>query len=294
MPMLIEVAIATKSRNDKMKALEAFAELAPPGQKFSVKMLDEPKNGFLLIGETETELQSLIERTKHELDFPMQVGSPQAAFRETITRTITIRHTHKRQTGGSGEFAEVTILFEPLARGSDFVFAGEAGMLPVEFVQSVADAISQQKERGLLAGIPVTDFKATLVDGKYHEVDSSPRIFDMAARSAFAELRDRGGVKILEPVMKVETVTPDEFLGGVIGDFNARRGMVQGINNKEDAQAVIAFVPLANMFGYGKTLEAMSQGRASFSMSFSSYEFAPDPRGDDNDPRFPPAIGMRA
>ncbi|HEY8950375.1 MAG TPA: hypothetical protein VIM56_15930 [Rhizomicrobium sp.] len=292
--MLIEVAISTKSQSDKVKALEAFAELAPLGQKFSVKMLEESINGFLLIGETEAELQSLVDRARREFDFPIEAGSPQAAFRETITRAVTVRHTHKRQTGGTGEFAEVTILFEPLTRGTGFVFASEAEMLSIEFAQSVAEAISLQKEKGLIAGFPVTDFKATLVEGKYHEVDSSLRTFDIAARLAFAELRNRGGVKILEPIMKVETAAPDEFLGGVIGDFNARRGTVEATESSDNAEIVVAMVPLANLFGYGKTLEALSQGRASFSMIFSHYEFANNPRGDDDDPRFPPAIGMRA
>jgi elongation factor G len=205
------------------------------------------------------------------------------AYRETLSKPVTIKYTHKKQTGGSGQFAEVTIEFEPLPPGSGFVFENDVvgGSIPKEFIPSVEKGLKAQKESGLLAGFPVIDFSARLTDGKYHEVDSNALTFDIAARAAFRELASRGAVKLLEPIMKVEVVTPEDFLGGVIGDLNSRRGQVQGTDSRGNAQVVTAMVPLANMFGYINTLRSMSQGRAQYSMQFDHYEQVPQAIADE-------------
>jgi len=190
---------------------------------------------------------------------------------------VSVKYTHKKQTGGSGQFAEVSIDFAPLEPGSGFVFVNDVvgGSIPKEFIPAVEKGLKAQKESGLLAGFPVIDFQATLTDGKYHEVDSNALTFDIAARAAFRELAAKGAVKLLEPIMKVEVVTPEEFLGGVIGDLNSRRGQVQGQDTRGNAQVVGAMVPLANMFGYINTLRSMSQGRAQYSMEFDHYAQVP-------------------
>ncbi|MGH6873240.1 MAG: elongation factor G, partial [Rhizomicrobium sp.] len=222
------------------------------------------------------------------------VGAPQVAYRETLSRPVSVKYTHKKQTGGSGQFAEVSIDFEPLPPGSGFVFENDVvgGSIPKEFIPAVEKGLKNQKESGLLAGFPVIDFKATLTDGKYHEVDSNALTFDIAARAAFRELASKGAVKLLEPIMKVEVVTPEDFLGGVIGDLNSRRGQVQGTDTRGNAQVVTAMVPLANMFGYRDTLAALTGGGAAYAMQFSHFQRVSRP--EDDHPRFPPAVGMRA
>jgi len=199
------------------------------------------------------------------------------AYRETISRKATIDYTHKKQTGGSGQFARVKIEFEPLEAGAGFVFenAVVGGAVPREFVPGVEKGLKAQKESGLLAGFPLIDFKATLVDGAFHDVDSNVLTFEIASRAALRELAQKGGPKLLEPIMKVEVVTPDDYLGSVIGDLNSRRGQVQGTDQRGNAQVISAMVPLANMFGYINTLRSMSQGRAQYSMVFDHYEQVP-------------------
>jgi elongation factor G len=292
--MLIEVAIEPKRSEDTKRLLETLAEVAPGGARFGVKT-DSESGQTILLGDSEEELDALIGRAKELGKIEFYVGAPQVAYRETITQRAAIRYTHKKQIGGAGEFAEVTIVFEPLEPASGFVFQNDVtdGSIPKEFVPSVEKGLRFQMEGGLRAGFPLTDFKATLTDGKYHEVDSSPRAFDIAARAAFRELSATGGVKLLEPVMKVEVVTPDEFTGSVIGDFLRRRGTVQGQDTRGNASIITATVPLANMFGFRNALHALSQDRASYKMEFSHYGRAPNP-DDDDDPRFPPAMAMRA
>jgi elongation factor G len=291
--MLIEVAIVAKSAADQMKILEAMAELAPAGQRFGVRHDDE-SGQTILIGDSEEQLDSLIGKTISAYGLPFDVGAPQVAYRETLSRPVSIKYTHKKQAGGSGQFAEVSIDFEPLEPGSGFVFENHVadGAIPEEFISSIEKGLRAQKENGLLAGFPVIDFVAKLTDGKYHEVDSNALAFDIAARLAFRQLAFEGAVKLLEPMMKVEVVTPEDFLGPVIGDVNSRRGRVQSTDGRGNAQVITAMVPLANMFGYINTLRSMSQGRASYSMQFDHYEQVPLPH--DDDPNFRPAMGMRA
>ncbi|MEY4708739.1 MAG: elongation factor [Pseudomonadota bacterium] len=279
---VIEVAIEPKTKADQEKMGMALVRLAQEDPSFRVST-DQESGQTILKGMGELHLEIKVDILRRTYKVDANVGAPQVAYRETLSKPLSIKYTHKKQTGGSGQFAEVTIEFEPLEPGSGFVFENEVvgGAVPKEFIPAVEKGLKTQKESGLLAGFPVIDFKATLVDGKYHEVDSNALTFDIAARAAFRELASKGAVKLLEPVMKVEVVTPEDFLGGVIGDLNSRRGQVQGTDSRGNAQVVTAMVPLANMFGYINTLRSMSQGRAQYSMQFDHYEQVPQAIADE-------------
>ena len=279
---VIEVAIEPKTKADQEKMGMALVRLAQEDPSFRVST-DQESGQTILKGMGELHLEIKVDILKRTYKVEANVGAPQVAYRETLSKPLSIKYTHKKQTGGSGQFAEVTIEFEPLEPGSGFVFENEVvgGSVPKEFIPAVEKGLKVQKESGLLAGFPVIDFKATLVDGKYHEVDSNALTFDIAARAAFRELASKGAVKLLEPIMKVEVVTPEDFLGGVIGDLNSRRGQVQGTDSRGNAQVVTAMVPLANMFGYINTLRSMSQGRAQYSMQFDHYEQVPQAIADE-------------
>jgi len=279
---VIEVAIEPKTKADQEKMGMALVRLAQEDPSFRVST-DQESGQTILKGMGELHLEIKVDILKRTYKVDANVGAPQVAYRETLSKPATIKYTHKKQTGGSGQFAEVTIEFEPLPPGSGFVFENEVvgGSVPKEFIPAVEKGLKAQKESGLLAGFPVIDFQARLVDGKYHEVDSNALTFDIAARAAFRELAGKGAVKLLEPIMKVEVVTPEDFLGGVIGDLNSRRGQVQGTDSRGNAQVVTAMVPLANMFGYINTLRSMSQGRAQYSMQFDHYEQVPQAIADE-------------
>src|SRR5215469_2943794 len=238
---------------------------------------DQESGQTILKGMGELHLEIKVDILKRTYKVDANVGAPQVAYRETLSRPTTIQYTHKKQTGGSGQFAEVKFEFEPLPPGSGFVFENDVvgGAIPREFIPSVEKGLKAQKENGLMAGFPVIDFQARLVDGKYHEVDSNALTFDIAARAAFRELSPKGVVKLLEPIMKVEVVTPEDFTGGVIGDLLGRRGHVHGTDTRGNAQVITAMVPLANMFGYINTLRSMTQGRAQYTMQFDHYEQVP-------------------
>jgi len=199
------------------------------------------------------------------------------AYRETITKTVEHDYTHKKQTGGAGQFARVKIRFEPLEPGQGFVFenAVVGGAVPKEYVPGVQKGLEAARETGVIAGFPVIDFKATLIDGAYHDVDSNVLTFDIAARACFREAIAKAGPKLLEPVMRVEVVTPEEYMGDIIGDLNSRRGQINGMDTRGNARVITAMVPLANMFGYVNNLRSMSQGRAQYTMHFDHYEQVP-------------------
>ncbi|HKD47113.1 MAG TPA: elongation factor G [Rhizomicrobium sp.] len=279
---VIEVAIEPKTKGDQEKMGMALIRLAQEDPSFRVTT-DQESGQTILKGMGELHLEIKVDILKRTYKVEANVGAPQVAYRETLTKPVTIDYTHKKQTGGSGQFARVKIEYEPLAPGEGFVFENDivGGSVPKEFIPSVEKGLKAQKESGLLAGFPVIDFKARLVDGAYHEVDSNALTFDIAARASFRELASRGAVKLLEPIMKVEVVTPEDFLGGVIGDLNSRRGQVQGTDSRGNAQVVTAMVPLANMFGYINTLRSMSQGRAQYSMQFDHYEQVPQAIADE-------------
>jgi elongation factor G len=227
------------------------------------------------MGELHLDIKVDILRRTYKVE--ANVGQPQVAYREKLGKAVTIDYTHKKQTGGSGQFARVKIDFEPGAPGSGFVFENKivGGVVPKEYIPGVEKGLEMSKENGLLASFPVIDVVARLVDGAYHEVDSNVLTFQIAAQAAFRELKEKGDPRLLEPIMKVEVVSPEEYVGSVIGDLNSRRGMIQGQDMRGNATVINAMVPLANMFGYVNTLRSFSQGRAQFTMQFSHYEEVP-------------------
>ena len=280
---VIEVAIEPKTKADQEKMGMALVRLAQEDPSFRVST-DQESGQTILKGMGELHLEIKVDILKRTYKVEATVGAPQVAYRETLTKPVTVKYTHKKQTGGSGQFAEVTIDFKPLPPGSGFVFENEVvgGSVPKEFIPSVEKGLKAQKETGLAYGFPVIDFQASLMDGKYHEVDSNALTFDIAARAAFRELAQRGGVvKLLEPIMKVEVVTPEDFTGGVIGDLLGRRGQIQGQDTRGNAAVISAMVPLANMFGYINHRRSQTQGRAQYSMEFDHYEQVPQAIADE-------------
>ncbi len=279
---VISVAIEPKTKGDQEKMGVALARLAQEDPSFRVSV-DEDSGPTLLKGLGALHLDIKVDLLRRPSKVGTKIGAPQVAYRETLTKSVEIDYTHKKQTGGSGQFARVKIVFEPLAAGSGFIFENDivGGSVPKEYVPGVEKGLNASRENGVLAGFPLIDFKATLIDGAYHEVDSNVLTFEIASRAAFRELKERKAVKLLEPMMKVEVVTPEDFMGGVIGDLNSRRGQVQGTDQRGNAQVITAMVPLANMFGYVNTLRSMSQGRASYSMQFDHYEDVPRAIADE-------------
>ncbi len=273
---VIEVAIEPKSKADQEKLGVALAKLAAEDPSFRVST--DPESGQTILkgmGELHLDIKVDILRRTYKVD--ASVGAPQVAYREKLGKPATIDYTHNKQTGGSGQFARVKIEFAPGEPGSGFVFENKVvgGAVPKEFVPGVEKGLTNQKENGLLAGFPTIDFSARLIDGDFHDVDSNVLTFEIAARAAFRELKEQGDPRLLEPIMKVECVSPEEYVGSVIGDLNSRRGMIQGQDMRGNATVINAMVPLANMFGYVNTLRSFSQGRASFTMQFSHYEEVP-------------------
>jgi elongation factor G len=279
---VIEIAVEPKSKADQEKLGVALAKLASEDPSFTVST-DHESGQTILKGMGELHLDIKIDILKRTYKVEANIGAPQVAYRESISRKAEIDYTHKKQTGGTGQFARVILTFEPGEPGSGFVFENAivGGAVPKEYIPGVEKGLESAKENGLLAGFPLIDFKATLTDGKYHDVDSSVLAFEIASRAAFKELREKAGPKLLEPIMAVEVVTPEEYLGSVIGDLNGRRGMIQGQDMRGNATVVNAFVPLANMFGYVNTLRGMSQGRAAFTMQYDHYEAVPQHVADE-------------
>jgi elongation factor G len=220
---------------------------------------------------------------KREFKVEANVGAPQVAYRETITRGAEIDYTHKKQTGGSGQFARVKLVFEPLEPGEGFVFENKVtgGSVPKEYVPGVQKGLNSARDTGVLAGFPLIDFKATLVDGASHDVDSSVLAFEIATRAAYRDGIPRAAPVLLEPMMRVEVVTPEDYMGDIIGDLNSRRGHITGMDARGNAQVINAMVPLANMFGYVNNLRSMSQGRAQYTMHFDHYEKVPQAVADE-------------
>ncbi|MFZ4164672.1 elongation factor G [Brevundimonas sp. NPDC058933] len=279
---VIEISVEPKTKADQEKLGVALAKLASEDPSFTVST-DHESGQTILKGMGELHLDIKIDILKRTYKVEATIGAPQVAYRESLGRKVDIDYTHKKQTGGTGQFARVMITFEPGEPGSGFVFENSivGGAVPKEYIPGVEKGLESIKDNGLLAGFPLIDFKATLTDGKYHDVDSSVLAFEIAARAAFRELKEKGAPKLLEPIMAVEVVTPEEYLGSVIGDLNGRRGMIQGQDMRGNATVVNAFVPLANMFGYVNTLRGMSQGRAQFTMQYDHYEPVPQHVADE-------------
>jgi elongation factor G len=273
---VIEIAIEPKSKADQEKLGTALAKLVAEDPSFRVHT--DPESGQTIIrGMGELHLDIKVDILKRTYKVEANIGAPQVAYRERITRPVTIDYQHKKQTGGTGQFAQVKIVAEPLPPGSGFVFENEivGGAVPKEYIPGVEKGLESVLGSGVLASFPVVDLKVTLIDGRYHDVDSSALAFEIAARGALREALQKGGSVLLEPIMKVEVVTPEDYTGSVIGDLNSRRGQIQGQDTRGNANVITAMVPLANMFSYVNNLRSMSQGRATFTMQFDHYEQVP-------------------
>ncbi len=279
---VIEIAVEPKTKGDQEKMGAALARLATEDPSFRVAV-DQESGQTIIKGMGELHLEIIVDRMKREFKVDANIGPPQVAYRETISRKYDEDYTHKKQTGGAGQYARIKITFEPLPPGSGFEFEDDVrgGNVPREFIPAVEKGIRAAKESGVLVGYPVIDFKATLYDGDSHDVDSSSLAFEIAARAAFREGMPKAGPKLLEPMMRVEVVTPDEYTGGVMGDLQSRRGQVTGMDSRGNAKVIQAMVPLANMFGYVNTLRSMSQGRAQYTMHFDHYEQVPPTVADE-------------
>ncbi|MGH6973606.1 MAG: elongation factor G [Stellaceae bacterium] len=279
---VIEIKVEPKTKGDQEKMGQALARLATEDPSFRVAV-DKESGETVIKGMGELHLEIIVDRMKREFKVEANVGAPQVAYRETITRPSEVDYTHKKQSGGSGQFARVKIRFEPMPAGSGFEFENDVvgGSVPKEYIPGVEKGLKGSLENGVLAGFPVIDFKATLYDGAYHDVDSSALAFEIAARAAFKEGIMKAAPKLLEPVMRVEVVTPRDYMGDVIGDLNSRRGRITGQDQRGNAEVINAMVPLANMFGYVSTLRSMSQGRAQYTMHFDHYEQVPQAVADE-------------
>ncbi|RUW21159.1 MULTISPECIES: elongation factor G [unclassified Mesorhizobium] len=273
---VIQIAIEPKTKNDQEKMGLALHRLAAEDPSFRVKT-DEESGQTIIAGMGELHLDIIVDRMRREFKVEANVGAPQVAYRETITRTHEQDYTHKKQTGGTGQFARVKIVFEPNTESEEFVFESKivGGAVPKEYIPGVEKGIQSVMGSGPFAGFPMIGVKATLIDGAFHDVDSSVLAFEIASRACFKEAAPRLGVQLLEPIMKVEVVTPEDYVGGVIGDLNGRRGQIQGQEARGVAVVINAMVPLANMFKYVDNLRSMSQGRAQYTMQFDHYEPVP-------------------
>jgi elongation factor G len=225
----------------------------------------------------ELHLENIVDRLRREFKVDANVGRPQVSYKEAITKTVEQDERYVRQSGGRGQYGHVKVIFEPGVPGTGFVFENKivGGNVPKEYVPAIQQGIKESMANGVLAGYPVVDLKATLIDGSYHEVDSSEMAFKVAASLAFRNAARKAGAVLLEPIMNVEVVVPQDYLGDVMGDLNSRRGQIRGINPRPDAQVVEADVPLSEMFGYATSLRSMTQGRAIYTMEFKEYQQAP-------------------
>ncbi|HQX27967.1 MAG TPA: elongation factor G [Alphaproteobacteria bacterium] len=273
---VIEIAVEPKTKADQEKMGIALQRLASEDPSFRVSV-DHESGQTIMKGMGELHLDILVDRMKREFKVEANIGAPQVAYRETITKKAELTYTHKKQTGGSGQFAKMTVVFEPNEPGKGYEFINDivGGAIPKEYIPGVEKGLNIAKETGIIAGFPVVDFKVSLIDGSYHDVDSSALAFEIAAKAAFKECVAKAGPQLLEPMMKVEVVTPEEYMGDVIGDLNSRRGQINNMEDRGNAKVVTALVPLASMFGYINTLRSMSQGRAQYTMQFDHYAAVP-------------------
>lgn len=279
---VIEVAVEPKTKADQEKMSMALSRLAAEDPSFRVTS-DNESGQTVIKGMGELHLEVLVDRMKREFKVDASVGAPQVAYRETISKETEVDYIHKKQTGGAGQFARVKIIFEPLEPGAGYDFESKifGGSIPKEYIPGVEKGLRAAQASGVLAGYPLIDFKATLVDGAYHDVDSSVLAFEIAAKAAFREAIPKADPRMLEPIMTVEVVTPEDYMGDIIGDLNSRRGQVGSMDQRGNARVVTAMVPLASMFGYVNTLRSMSQGRAQYTMQFDHYAKVPQQVADE-------------
>jgi len=273
---VIEVAVEPKTKADQEKMGTALHRLAQEDPSFRVS-IDHESGQTIIKGMGELHLEIIVDRMKREFKVEANVGAPQVAYRETLKKAVEVDYTHKKQSGGSGQFGRVKVVVSPGELGSGITFIDEikGGVIPKEYIPAIEKGMREVAASGTLIGFPLIDFEIRLVDGAYHDVDSSALAFEIAGRGAMREVAQKAGIKILEPIMKVEVVTPEDFMGDVIGDLNSRRGQIQGTDSRGNAQVVTAMVPLANMFGYVNQLRGFTQGRAQYSMVFSHYDEVP-------------------
>ena len=279
---VIEIAVEPKTKGDQEKMSAGLARLAAEDPSFRVET-DLESGQTIMKGMGELHLDILVDRLRREFKVEANIGAPQVAYRETITREAEIDYTHKKQSGGTGQFGRVKMILTPTEPGEGYSFESRivGGAIPKEYIPGVEKGIKSVMDSGPLAGFPVIDFKVALIDGAFHDVDSSVLAFEIAARMGMREGMKKAGAKLLEPIMKVEVITPEDYTGGIIGDLTSRRGKVQGQDTRGNAIAIDAFVPLANMFGYINTLRSMSSGRAQFTMQFDHYEAVPQNVSDE-------------
>jgi elongation factor G len=279
---VIELALKPEKQDDLVKVSKALNRFMKEDPTFRV-FVDPESNETIIKGMGELHLEILVDRMKREFKVEANVGAPQVAYREYLAKPVSIDYTHKKQSGGSGQFGRVKVEVKPGERGSGFQFFDEikGGNIPKEYIPSVEKGFRETAETGSLIGFPIIDFEVHLVDGAYHDVDSSALAFEICARGAMRETAQKAGIKLLEPIMKVEVVTPEDYLGDVIGDMNSRRGQIQGTDSRGNAQTVEALVPLANMFGYVNQLRSFTQGRAQYTMQFSHYDEVPQNVADE-------------
>jgi elongation factor G len=273
---VIELSVEPKTKADQEKMGLALNRLAAEDPSFRVST-DHESGQTIIKGMGELHLEILVDRMRREFKVEANVGAPQVAYREYLGKPVDIDYTHKKQSGGTGQFGRVKVKVTPGERGSGFIFKDEikGGNIPKEYIPAIEKGFRETAETGSLIGFPIIDFEVLLYDGAYHDVDSSALAFEIAGRGAMREVAQKSGIKLLEPIMKVEVITPEEYLGDVIGDINSRRGQIQGTDSRGNAQAVTAMVPLANMFGYVNQLRSFTQGRANYSMFFDHYDEVP-------------------
>ncbi len=273
---VIELSVEPKTKADQEKMGVALNRLAAEDPSFRVST-DHESGQTIIKGMGELHLDILVDRMRREFKVEANVGAPQVAYRESLAKEVEVDYTHKKQSGGSGQFGRAKVIVTPGERGQGVIFEDQikGGNIPREYIPSVEKGMREQAETGYLVGFPIIDFTIKLIDGAYHDVDSSTVAFEICGRGTMREVAQKAGIKLLEPIMKVEVVTPEDYLGDVIGDLNSRRGQIQGTEARGNAQAVDAFVPLANMFGYVNELRSFSQGRAQYTMQFSHYDEVP-------------------
>jgi elongation factor G len=273
---VIELSVEPKTKADQEKMGIALNRLSAEDPSFRVST-DHESGQTIIKGMGELHLDIIVDRMRREFKVEANVGAPQVAYREYLGKPVDIDYTHKKQSGGTGQFGRVKVKVTPGERGSGFVFKDEikGGNIPKEYIPAIEKGFRETAETGSLIGFPIIDFEVLLYDGAYHDVDSSALAFEIAGRGAMREVAQKAGIKLLEPIMKVEVVSPEDYLGDVIGDLNSRRGQIQGTDSRGNAQAVEALVPLANMFGYVNQLRSFTQGRANYSMFFSHYDEVP-------------------
>jgi elongation factor G len=284
---VIEVAVEPKTKSDQEKLGVALNRLAQEDPSFRVNV-DHESGQTIIRGMGELHLDIIVDRMRREFGVEANVGAPQVAYRETVSKEAKVDYTHKKQTGGSGQFARVKLTIEPNEQGAGYEFINKVvgGNIPKEFIPGVQKGVQSVIDAGILAGFPILDVKVTLTDGASHDVDSSVMAFEIASRAAFREGAMKAGPKLLEPMMKVEAVTPEDYVGGIIGDLTSRRGQVRGQETRGNAVVISAMVPLANMFGYVNTLRSMSQGRAQFTMEFDHYSQVPQAVAEEVQAKF--------